>query len=219
MDWNYSFAVLSFLVGSLAGFQGIYEVYGPYSPRALRVPPGVLYLFSRGFFPATIFSAFYHYGIFEQLLWLKAMACGTGWELFLRSKLYVKKVRRDEENVEDLFRGPLDLVRWYQGVFLKRIDGCFAKEKIQFVKNTLPQVADFQKLCTRAANRIDAWNDSKLRADVKAVIEKLLIKFEAERKGLAGQALVECEEKYSYTLCYSLMILLSRDDAKTLVSG
>jgi len=212
VDWNYLFAILSFVIGALAGFQGIYEFYGTYSSRALRVLPGITYLFTRGLFPAIVFSLLYYYRAIQQLLWLEAIGCGLGWELLVRSKIYVKKVQRSGESPEELFRGLFDLVRWYQGLFLKSIDDSFAKEKIAFVRKTLPQGVKFLPLCDRITSRIEAWTDVKVKS---VVINEIA----ARRRSFAGTALEDLDEKYRYTLSYFLLNQagISRESFKTLV--
>lgn len=219
MDWNYSFGILSFIIGSLAGFQGVYEVYGPYSGRALMVRPGIFYLVTRGLFPAIVFAAFYHYRIVVQFLWLQAIACGGGWEVFARSKIYIKKVRPADDGVEDLLKGPLNLVRWYQGLFLKLIDGTFAKEKIVFIQRNLPQGVNFPKLSSRILNRIEAWTDDELKTKVRSGITRLATTYDTEKKAVLNSELDEFDEKFRYTLCYMLLNLVTKSEIITLMSS
>ena len=40
MDWNYLYSVVAFVIGGLAGFQGVYERYKKDSPKAAITLPG-----------------------------------------------------------------------------------------------------------------------------------------------------------------------------------
>jgi hypothetical protein len=212
--WGYSWSVLAFTFGALAGYQGIYDVYGPDSNRALRAFPGVLYLLTRGGLPALVFIALYQYGVIKQFPWLQAAACGAGWEIFLRSRIYVRQVRSGG-GMEELFRGPFDLLRWYQNLFLTGIDNRLAKEKIAFVANALPAGVDFPALVDQVLGRLDAWSNREITAKLQKVIAKLTTEFERE---LAEKHTPEkTDQKYRYQLCYALTNELGRDGTQTIL--
>jgi len=213
------YALIAFSFGALAGFQGIYERYGSYSNRAWRFLPGLLYLLTRGLFPALGFAGLYHYGVIRQALWLQAAACGAGWELFVRSKWYVKSVPRGGDKFEEIYKGPLDLIRWYQSLFLKAIDSHFAKDKIAFVGALLPERIDFLTLCERVNSRINAWTDESVKHEVNGEVAKLIAEFEDERHKTSGQQPLEkLDEKFRYRLCYIVIRLVGRDGMETLVT-
>lgn len=146
MDWNYLYSLVAFVIGGLAGFQGVYERYKKDSPKASTTLAGFFYLLSRASFPAGIFSGLYASGSIERNLLVAALACGTGAELFLRSKIFIKQEQRGPGNVEDLLRGPLDLLRWYQNLLLEGASTSLAQSKKTFVDRHLPDAIQFLEL-------------------------------------------------------------------------
>ncbi|MEK6325434.1 MAG: hypothetical protein AABN33_27655 [Acidobacteriota bacterium] len=90
MNWNYLYSIVAFVIGGLAGFQGVYERYKKDSAKASTTLPGFAYLLTRGIFPAGIFAGFYAAHLIENNLAITALACGTGAELFLRSKIFIE---------------------------------------------------------------------------------------------------------------------------------
>jgi hypothetical protein len=59
MDWNYLYSIVAFVIGGLAGFQGVYERYKKDSPKASTTLPGFFYLLTRATFPAGVFAGLY----------------------------------------------------------------------------------------------------------------------------------------------------------------
>jgi hypothetical protein len=81
------------------------------------------------------------------------LACGTGAEVVLRSRVYVKQAQKDG-SPEEFLRGPFDLLRWYQNLFLEAISNPLAESRRRFVGKNLPKEIDFLALCDRVLNNI-----------------------------------------------------------------
>lgn len=178
MDWNYLYSFVAFMIGGLAGFQGVYERYKKDSPKASTTLPGFFYLLTRAAFPAAIFAGLYGSRLIDSKLLLTSLACGAGAELFLRTQIFIKQEQREPGNIEDLLKGPLDLLRWYQNLFLETASTSLAQSKKAFVDKHLPVDGGFQDLCECVFRNIDAY-DPPLPA-LKTEVEKLKDEFERD---------------------------------------
>jgi hypothetical protein len=112
----------------------------------------------------------------ENNLLIASLACGTGAELFLRTKFFIKQEQRGPGNIEDLLKGPLDLLRWYQNLLLEAASTSLAHSKKAFVDKHLPAAVTFQDLCERVLRNIEAYNPPL--TDLKTDVEKLKDEFE-----------------------------------------
>ena len=176
----------------------------------------MFYLLTRGAVPAVIFAALYHYQVIESKLLLQALACGTGTEIILRSRVNVKGVQKND-SIEELLRGPLDLLRWYQNLLLKSTDSRLARSNIRFVRRHLPKGADFPFLCDRILNNIGAWPDPQAMTDVETEVNKLRAEFKEEQQ--EGSSTVALEQKYRLKLGYLILNKVGRNGFKTLLSS
>ena len=93
----------------------------------------------------------YGSGLVQTQLWLYALACGTGTEVVLRSKVYVKQTQTGGGNIEELLRGPFDLLRWYQNFFLELSAGSLAKSS----RLTLPGLPGLRGACRAEASSLE----------------------------------------------------------------
>jgi hypothetical protein len=214
MDWNYLYSLLSFFIGVAAGFQGIYERYYKDSLSASLTLPGLAYLLSRGAIPALLFGILYGYRFVERALPLQALACGTGAELVLRSRVYLRQAQKDD-GVEELLRGPFDLLRWYQSLFLESIADSLARVRQRFVQAHLPE-GDFENLCDAVSNNLDAWPEAAIRSDIETAVNRLKKDFEAEAR--AGSSALELDQKYRFKLGYLLLNKVGRSGFNTFLS-
>jgi hypothetical protein len=178
-DWNYLYCMIAFVVGMGAGYQGIHERYGSYSGRAWRFAPGLIYILSRGLVPAAIFVGLYHYGQFTQFLWLEAAACGTAWELFARTKFFVKQTE-DDGKTKDIYKGPFDLVQFYQSIFLAKIDGYCVEDKIKFMQENLPKNPQFIAVRNQVVLRVDGYANQATITTLKGGVQNLTDEFNQE---------------------------------------
>lgn len=154
MDWKYLFTIPSFLVGLFVGFQFIYKTYDEDPFRAAITIPGLLYLGTRGFIPVGVYVLLYSLHLMPQPLWLWSLVCGTaGTELILRTRILVKEERSKDGNIHELMRGPLDLLRWYQSLFLesigKRLPTYRGEYILRLVKGTIPDDMNFVDMCDK----------------------------------------------------------------------
>lgn len=179
MDWNYLYAIVAFAIGSLFGLRDVYERYKKDYLKASTTLPGFAYLLTRGIFSAGVFSLLYARHLVENNLLISALACGTGAELFLRSKIFIKQEQKGTGNIEDLLKGPLDLLRWYQNLFLEAASTGLAQSRKAFVDKHLPAAVKFQDLCERVLRNIEAYNPP--RPDLKTEIEKLKEEFDKKQ--------------------------------------
>lgn len=179
MDWNYLYSLVAFVIGGLAGFQGVYERYKKDSPKASTTLAGFSYLLTRALFPATLFGGLYAARLIDSKLFVTSLACGTGAELFLRTKIFIKQEQKGPGNIEDLLKGPLDLLRWYQNLFLEAASTGLAQSRKAFVDKHLPASAKFHDLCERVLRNIEAYNPPP--PGLKTEIEKLKEEFDKKK--------------------------------------
>jgi hypothetical protein len=208
-DLNYLYAVLSFLIGSSAGFQGVYERWQNNAARASLTFPGLVYLFTRGALPALVFVLLYRQRVIESQLVLWALVCGTGAEALLRSKLFIK-----HQQGEELSRGLFDLLQWYQNIFLESAATRLAELRRKFVEAQLPTGVQFLALCDRVSNNAPAWPDQQAQTDIRTAVSELKTEFQKKQVS-DGDTL---EQRYRRKLVYKVLDLVGRRGSKTLLA-
>jgi hypothetical protein len=216
MNWNYLYSIVAFLIGGLAGFQGVYERYKKDSAKASITLPGFSYLLTRAAFPAAIFGALYASQAIQTNLMVSALVCGAGAEVFLRSKIFIKQEQKGADSVEDLLKGPLDLLRWYQNLLLEAASTSLAESKKVFLNKHLDRAVEFQELYERVLKNIEAYDPPP--ADLKIEVEKLKDEFE-KKKGPAGGDTTKLEHLYRYKLGYLVYNRVGRKGFNTLLSN
>lgn len=179
-DWAYLNSLASFGVGLLAGLQGISGVYGKNLVRASRTGPGLSYLVIRGVVPGALFLSLYGAGKVEQPLLLWAIALGAGVELVLRSTFFVGQAQGTAGSIDSLLKGPFDLLRWFQNLFLESIDDSLARAKIAFVDTHLPPGVAFPALWTRAMNHANAFQVQQTAGALTALLQQIKAEYDAE---------------------------------------
>ncbi len=212
IDWNYSYAIFAFVIGGLAGFQGVYEKYNRDSLKASFTLPGFSYLLSRAAFPTVVFAGSYAFGFIESYLLFAALACGTGAELFLRTKIFIKQGPTGA-GVEDLLKGPLDLLRWYQNLFLDAAASGLAERRKNFLKANMPREDTFQFLYDRFLKNMDASPNQADMAKLKVEVD--LLKTECEAKNVQGGS--DLDQKYKFKLGYLILNEVGSKGFKTLL--
>jgi hypothetical protein len=215
MDSTYLLSLVSFFIGVAAGFQGVHERYHRDSLVASSTPPGIFYLLSRGIVPAILFILLLAYKMIESHLILQALACGTGAELVLRTRFYVKQSQKGDD-VEELSRGPFDLLRWYQSLFLESIAEFLAKSRKRFVKDLLAAGEDFQTLHKRVQDNLGAWPDQSVVTELGTALARLLAEFDTERQKQADVRVLQ--ETYRLKLGYLLLNKVGRNGLRTLLA-
>ncbi len=180
MDSSCLWAVLSFAIGMAAGFQGIYERYGGDSLRASFTISGLTYLITRGMLPAGIFVLLTTRKLVSEDPWLWALALGTGTELVLRSQIYVRQQPEEKSQFTELLRGPLDLLRWYQNLFLEGSANTLARKRKEFLQDNIPKDVPFRQLCERALLNREAWEDPVVAGRIREAVDELLGSFEGD---------------------------------------
>lgn len=217
MNWNYLYSIVAFAIGGLAGFQGVYERYKKDSPKASTTFAGFAYLLTRAVFPAGIFAGLYGSQVVQTNLLVSALACGTGAELFLRSKIFIKQEQKGTGNVEDLLKGPLDLLRWYQNLLLEAASTSLAQSKKTFVEKHLDHAVEFQDLCERVFKNMEAYDPPP--ADLKAEVEKLKEEFEKKKAAIGSADPARLEQQYRVKLGYLVVHHAGRKGFNTLLSS
>lgn len=208
---------VTFLVGVAAGFQGIYNTYEKDSPAVALTLPGLLYLVSRGGVPASFFLFLHAEKLIHGNLLLWALACGTGVEIVLRSKILIRQSHDKNGRVEELLRGPLDLLKWYESLLLENAAPVIGEKRKTFVEASLPP-HDFDRICQNVIENIEAWPSEKARTAIQDTIKELQEKYELDLATAdnphTGEA--SLKQKYRLLLGYRLYNVVGRRGFKTL---
>ncbi|HLY99391.1 MAG TPA: hypothetical protein VKT33_10030 [Candidatus Angelobacter sp.] len=207
-NWDYLWTLVAFAVGWLAGFQAVYLRF-PTNPRSAALSiPGSIYLVTRGAIPALIFFFLRFRGWIPMYAPLLALAAGTGWETVLRSQFLLKQTTREGGGIDELVKGPLDLLRWYQDIFLGQISTKAARRSLNFVKSHLP-TGDFQALCTIIRRNTGAFQQPI--AGLEEGIAKLESEFLSDME--SGK-----QETYRLKLGFIVLHKAGEENFKTLFS-
>jgi hypothetical protein len=205
---NYLWTIAAFAVGCLAGFQAVYLRFPANPLSAALTLPGSFYLFTRGAVPALIFFFLYYQGLIASYVPLFALAVGAGWETVLRSQFLVKQTTKEGGGIDELVKGPLDLLRWYQDIFLGQIGTRTARNFLDFVKSHLP-AGDFPSLCTRVRTNAGAFQPPI--AGLEESIAKLESEFQADTD--PGK-----QDTYRLKLGFVVLHKVGKESFKTLFS-
>jgi hypothetical protein len=216
-DPYYFLSLVSFLVGGASGFQGIYETYRKDSPRVAVTLPGFFYLISRGAVPSILFLLLYSRKIIEDNLFIWALACGTGVELILRSKISIKQTQEQGGNIQELLRGPLDLLRWYEALFLEYAAASIGERRKQFIERNLPK-QEFLETYRQIYDNIYAWPQEITRREIEGELEKLKIEFENDliKIVISENDKIIIEQRYRLLLGYKLLNIVGQRGFRTL---
>jgi hypothetical protein len=213
VDYKYAYALVSFAVGMASGFQGIRERYDRDAVDAARTLPGIVYLFSRGVLPAVVFSFLYAYGYLQRFIFLESLACGTGAELVLRMTFYVKQ-QKQGGGFEELLRGPLDLLKFYQSFWLEAIAGRRAESRKRIVQSVIRDTK-FQDLVTNFGKNSGAWPDARLVGKLVTEVQELEASY---KKELAAGGDANLDEIYKFKIGFLILNRLGKTGLKTLLS-
>ncbi len=215
---DYLPASISFIIGLFAGFQGVYERCGKDSLLASRTFPGTAYLLSRGGVPAALYSLAFSSNLISSDLWLWAAAIGSGAEIFLRSQFYIRQTEvpqtadsQQPGQLLELVRGPLDLLRWYQNLFLGLADNQLAEGRRVFVEKHMPK-KPFEELCDLVLTNKDAFNDPSINQQ----IENITLRFKEEFLE-SGDTSDLRQRKYALKLGYRIRSIAGQKGFVTLL--
>src|SRR2546423_7463762 len=210
MDWKYLLAIPSFLVGLLAGFQGIHQRYDEDPYNAALTLPGILYLLTRGIVPAAVYVTLYSSNLMPNPLWLWSLVCGTaGTELILRTKIFIKEDRSAEGAPHELMYGPFDLLRWYQNLFLesvmKHLPTYWGNWAVKVVGEILKdKKMTFNEMCEKIKSNLHFFERKpKLHQAINQEADKFLAQYDMVVK--ENQMTQERDEKLRHTLCYRIL--------------
>jgi len=210
IDLNYLYALLSFAVGLLSGLQSVYSRYPTDSFSAAMTLPGGSYLLTRGALPGIAFAVLYGSGTIQSRLFLFALGIGVGWESILRSQFLLKQSPKPGGGIDELVKGPLDLLRWYQDLFLTSIDTKKARKSLQFVKKNLP-AGDFKALCTKVRDQAAVFQNPP--AGLQEAISKLVAEFDADSSEPTAK-----NERYRLRLGFVVLQKAGKENFQTLFS-
>lgn len=197
MDHKYAYSAVSFLIGVAAGVKDVSSRYPADAIQASRTPPGLAYLASRGALPAVLFATAYYNQWVTAWLFLVAAAFGVGAEVFLRSQFLVRQSAGPNGGIDELLKGPLDLLRWYQDKCLGSIDTTRARKRREFIKNNLPD-EEFLVLCDRVLTNQAAFVNEN--PTLVAKIDELKSEYEKTDKSAAVNK--RCGEKLGYKVLH-----------------
>jgi hypothetical protein len=225
MDLNYSFSALSFLVGSVSGFQFIAEKYRDSPFRAAWTWAGWGYLILRGLVSSILFLALYAssywLSIFKSWpLLLVALFCGTSAEIILRTKIFIREKKKAGGGVEEVFLEPLKLLLFFQDFFLNLIREQLkiskAKARRDRLRAHLPTSITFDECCQRVLRNLRAFDASKEHEKTRDEIEKLR---EEYLNGLnSGTRRGSHEEEFKEKLGYLLLNLVGEQEFLILIA-
>lgn len=198
---------------------------GEYNPErfkddyliALRTPPGVIYLLTRGLSSALFFLGLYHFGYIKNYLILQAPAIGIEAEIFFRSRVCMRKTQKKGNDIEELSRGPYDLLLWYQGLFLKYIPPHLIESRANFAEKIAEGELTFLELCNNVDNSLSALSDKLVESKVKEGIVKLKRKFKKEQQ--ENNDWNKLEEKCKHDLGFLLLDLVGRKITRVLLKN
>ena len=189
MDLNYSYSLVSFLVGLLSGFQFVAEKYRRLPFRAVWTRAGKAYLALRGLIASVTFLALYASSLIEKRLFVWALVTGTGAEIILRTKFFIREKESPSGGAEEVFWGPLNLLLFFQTFFLNKIEDQLtplelrekisqAGAKVDFLKDNLPR-STFGEFC-QTVNRNHGAFEPELAKKIREEISKLQPEYEAK---------------------------------------
>ncbi len=174
--------------------------------------PGALYVVTRGTASSLLFVGLYAPHVIDSNLWAWALGCGASAELVLRLKVYVKQMQTVDGGIEELLRGPFDLLRWYENLFLQFMAGALAGDRRRFVEAHLPRGFDFRALAGRGLSNLGAWPDSQVGALIGMDIDKLTVEF-----GALTTPPVDSDLQFRMKLGYRILDRVGRNGFKAIL--
>lgn len=180
-------------------------------------PWGQIYCFSRGVISALVFAGLYHYGLITSYLLVYALACGTGAEIVLRSKLYIKQSRGKSGRGEDFLWGPLNLVQWYQNLALDSASESLAERRNRFLEGYLPKNKSFDELRSLALKNLGSFPDQRVRDEIRDSIEGLRKKLETEIQEKRDNE-EDLKQRYRYEIGFMILDKVGKRGFKTQLS-
>lgn len=226
VDWNLAFVILTFLIGCVAGFQGVYEKFKSDTPKAIVTFHGLSYLITRGAIPSVAFVILYFSDAIDQKYILWAIGCGFVYESVLRSMFYIKKEQAANGPTDlDILRGPFDLLKWYQNYFLESAMRTLtpyyneqARRKIGFVTSNVPINKNFEDLYKDALEKIEGGYPEPLKTELKENIKMIKIKFDRTKNQVnSQQELDELESRHKIQICYRIFDLVGEEGFLTIL--
>lgn len=212
-----AYALVSFAVGFLAGFQGIYERFRSDSLKAGGTLYGLAFLSSRGAIAALAFETLPSPSfLIGHPLW-RALIYGASVEVILRSKFYLKRISAGGGKFDDLVRGPFDLLRVYQDFFLTSIENNFVSETISRAAAASARYQEFPKMWLAFEQNIGAFRQD--RQDVvgaKKAATSLMAKYREDLEESESAIDPSSDKKYRYQLCYIVDSFLGKDAIETI---
>ncbi len=218
-----------FVVGLLAGFQGVWQRFQYDAFRALKTPPGTAYLLSRGVVPFGLFWGLYTHRALSSTdasSWGLAVGCGVGSEAILRAKVYVKT----DQQGADSYAGLFDLLKFYQDLCLEAAASWLARWRKALVSRSMNNGPAFPNVLGRVRQNLQGLNDPALLARTFNEITQDLTRLETEyntrlaalpqdNPGPAQQQLDDLNREFRIKLGYFVLVAVkqSRRSYRTVV--
>ncbi|HTW24551.1 MAG TPA: hypothetical protein VMD78_13185 [Candidatus Baltobacteraceae bacterium] len=168
---------------------------------------GILYLCSRGLVAVLVYFLVSTYtAVLRDYPAWRAMACGAGAEAILRSKFYVTRIKKGADSFEDVVRGPLDALHFYQEFFLISIENKFTKQRIVRVSDIVKEWPSFLAMWAAFEANILAWPQGRRDViDTRKAAKLLRERFAREAESSGGVIEATTEKKYRHELCYVVL--------------
>jgi hypothetical protein len=227
VDWNYSCAGITFLLGAALGLQSIYYKFPGDPGRAFRTGPGFLYLLSRGLVPALMFAACYslHVGPIYQYPISSSLGMGLAAEGFIRSKVFLKDKINPDGTREDLLWGFFDLLQFYQNWILRNVSGALFVRRERFISKHLPALS-LEEMRTQILTKMRNWPAEKERDEYVRFFEEasntLSTEYQKAASSIvdhAGDSERKLERDYKRRLGYLVLDKVGERTFRTLFDG
>ena len=125
----------TFLLGTVAGFQGLVARFPSEWSMALKTAYGFSYIVARGAMPATLYAVLHTLHLLStRNSFYEALVLGAGSETVLRSRiLLVFKSSPGQPPTEET-KGPLDFLFWFQQFFIDGAGKVLARQRLKAIK-------------------------------------------------------------------------------------
>lgn len=200
------------VIGWASGFQVVCAEFPSDALRSLRKLPTWAYLLSRAGLAVAAYGLWFQTK--QQHDWLAALGCGAGAEIVLRSQFQLwQKKPSGRAKAEAVSWGVVNLLEWYQKLWLKMTGASLATERLAFIADLTTGQVDFHAAVKRARNKAKAWKPDVVRQQINEKLDEIDKAFAKESNPTATKHI-----EYIETLGYALLDLVGRENTRVLLS-
>jgi hypothetical protein len=126
--------LLTFCLGTVAGFQGLVARIPGEWAMALKTRYGFLYIVARGAMPAVLYAILHKFQLLSvQNPFYEALILGLGSETFLRSRILLVFKSSPGQPPSEETKGPLDFLFWFQQFFIDGAGNVLARQRMKAI--------------------------------------------------------------------------------------